>query len=37
MNYYDTLNVKKDASQKEIKTAYKNLIKRYHPDLYPRK
>lgn len=35
MNYYEILGVKKDASQKEIKDAYKKLIKKYHPDIYP--
>lgn len=34
MNHYDILGVKKTASQEEIKTAYKSLIKKYHPDLY---
>ena len=35
MNYYDVLRINKDASSQEIKTSYKKLIKRYHPDLYP--
>ena len=35
MNYYDVLRINKDASQQEIKDAYKKLIKRYHPDVYP--
>lgn len=34
MNYYQILGVKEDASPKEIKTAYKKLIKKYHPDIY---
>ena len=34
MNHYDILGLKKNASQKEIKEAYKKLIKKYHPDLY---
>lgn len=35
MNYYDVLRINKDASEQEIKDAYKKLIKRYHPDVYP--
>ena len=34
MNYYQILGVKQTASQKEIKDAYKRLIKKYHPDIY---
>lgn len=34
MNYYEVLKSKKNASQKEIKNSYKNLIKQYHPDIY---
>ena len=34
MNYYDILNVTKNASKKEIKNSYKNLVKKYHPDVY---
>lgn len=30
--YYKLLGVKKSASQAEIKTAYKKLIRKYHPD-----
>lgn len=32
MNPYDILGVKKDASDKEIKKAYRDLCKEYHPD-----
>ena len=34
MNYYDLLNVKKNATDKEIKKAYRILVKKYHPDTY---
>lgn len=34
-NYYETLGVDKNASQDDIKKAYRNLVKKYHPDLHP--
>ena len=34
-NYYETLGVSKTASQDEIKSAYRKLVKQYHPDLHP--
>lgn len=34
-NYYEILGVSKDASEDEIKAAYKKLVKQYHPDLHP--
>jgi molecular chaperone DnaJ len=32
-DYYDVLGVSKDASKEEIKKKYKQLVKKYHPDL----
>ena len=34
-NYYEVLGVNKDATEEEIKAAYKKLVKQYHPDLHP--
>lgn len=34
MTHYEILGVSKNASQEEIRNAYKKLIKQYHPDLY---
>ena len=33
VEYYERLNVKRDASQEEIKQAFKTLAKKYHPDV----
>ena len=32
-DYYDTLDVKSDASQDEIKRSYRKLARKYHPDI----
>jgi len=32
-DYYKILEVEKDASEEEIKLAYRRLAKKYHPDL----
>jgi DnaJ-class molecular chaperone len=34
-NYYDLLSVKRDATDKEIRTAYRKLARKYHPDVNP--
>ena len=34
-DYYTALGVKKDASQKEIKTAFRRLARKPHPDVNP--
>lgn len=34
MNPYEVLGVKEGASEEEIKAAYKELVKKYHPDKY---
>lgn len=34
-NYYEILGVPKNATEEEIKAAYKKLVKQYHPDLHP--
>lgn len=34
-DYYEVLGLQKGASEEEIKKAYRQLAKKYHPDLHP--
>ena len=31
-NFYQILGVRRNATKKEIKKAYRKLVKKYHPD-----
>ena len=35
VNYYDLLGVAQDASDKDIRQAYRKLARQYHPDVNP--
>lgn len=35
VDYYQVLGIKKDASEKEVKNAYRKLARKYHPDVNP--
>ena len=32
-DYYEVLGISKDADEKEIKSAFRKLAKKYHPDV----
>ena len=34
-NYYGILGVTKNANEKDIRSAYRKLARKYHPDLNP--
>ncbi len=34
-NYYDVLGISRTASEEEVRKAYKQQVRKYHPDLNP--
>ena len=34
-DFYDVLGIKRDASDKEVRSAYRKLARKYHPDVSP--
>ncbi|MEE2610505.1 MAG: DnaJ domain-containing protein, partial [Acidobacteriota bacterium] len=34
-DYYDTLGISKNATDKEVKQAYRRLARKHHPDVNP--
>ena len=34
-DYYETLGVPRTASAEDIRKAYRDLARKYHPDLHP--
>ena len=34
-DYYSILGVKRDATEKDIRSAYRKLARKYHPDVNP--
>src|SRR4029434_10302880 len=34
-DYYEVLGIKRDASDKDVRQAYRKLARKYHPDVNP--